>query len=181
MSSKVFGALLVAGFAVFCVAAQQSKQQHQQRTSGEPQPNQVINGRLTGFDMPQDWKLAERAKELTYTNPFIQNLAARWVDGEIVYRVSFGEVKVEAASAKVAKEYIPVYRAPGPGDPPTRVQRVPEQLAIYDTKPGDQRYSPIWHYHYVVVPQDYKPNKLRSEKAVLQSGYEVVPVNHFSN
>ena len=90
MSSKVFGALLVAGFAVFCVAAQQSKQQRQERMSGEPQPNQVINGRLTGFDMPQDWKLAERAKELTYTNPFNQNLAARWVDGEIVYRVSFG-------------------------------------------------------------------------------------------
>ncbi len=180
MSSKVFGTLSVVSFAVFCVAAQQFKQP-QQQMSGEPQPNQVINGRLTGFDMPPDWKLAGRAKELTYTNPFDQNLAARWVDGEIVYRVSFGEVKVDAASAKVAKEYIPVYRAPGPGDPPTRVQRVPEQLAIYDTKPGDQRYSPIWHYHYVVVPKDYKPNRLRSEKAVLQSGYEIVPVNHFSN
>ena len=180
MSSKVFGALSVASFAVFCVAAQQLKQP-QQPKSGEPKPNQVINGRLTGFDMPPDWKLADRAKELTYNNPFNQNLAARWVEGEIVYRVSFGEVKVDAAAAKVAKEYIPVYQAPGPGDPPTKVQRVPGQLAIYDTKPGDQRYSPIWHYHYVVVPRDYKPNKLRSEKAVLQSGYEIVPVNHFTN
>ncbi len=180
MSSKVFGVLSVAGFAVFCVAAQQFKQP-QQRMSGEPKPNQVINGRLTGFEMPPDWKLAGRAKELTYTNPFNQHLAARWVDGEIVYRVSFGEVKVDTASAKVAKEYIPVYRAPGPGDPPTRVQRVPGQLAIYDTKPGDQQYSPIWHYHYVVVPRDYKPNSLRSEKVVLQSGYEIVPVNHFTN
>ena len=177
MSSKILGALLVAGFAVLCVAAQQPKP----RASGGPQPKQVINGRLTGFDMPQDWKLADRAKELTYTNPFNQNLAARWVDGEIVYRVSFGEVKVDAVSAKVAKEYIAVFGAPEPGDPPTKVERVPGQLAIYDTKPGDQRYSPIWHYHYVVVPRDYKPNSLRSEKAVLQSGYPIVPVNHFSN
>jgi hypothetical protein len=143
---------------------------------------QVIrNGRLVGMELPADWKLAERTKNLTYTNPFGQNLAARWVDGEIVYRVSFGEVVVDPAKTKVAKEYLAVYSAPGPGDPPTQAERVPDQLAIYDSKPGDPEYSPIWHYHYVVVPRDYKPNTLRSEEDVKRSGYRVAPVNHFTN
>jgi hypothetical protein len=142
---------------------------------------QIVDGRLSGFDLPADWKLADGAKKLTYTNPYRQNLAPRWVDGEIVYRVSFGEVKVDPKSTKVAKEYIAVYSAPGPGDPPTKVERVPDQLAIYDTKPGDPGYSPIWHYHYVVVPRDYKANTLRSEKQVVDGGFKIVPVDHFTN
>lgn len=145
------------------------------------QPQQIVDGRLTGFDMPGDWKLAERTKKLTYTNPLNQDLAPRWVNGEIVYRVSFGEVKVDPKTVKAAKEYLAVYAAPGPGDPPTKVEKVPGQLAIYDTKPGDKGYSPIWHYHYVIVPRDYKPNTLRSEKDVLESGYKIVPVEHFTN
>lgn len=103
------------------------------------------------------------------------------MNGEIVYRISVGAVKVDPKTTKVAKEYIAVYSAPGPGEPYDKVERVPEQLAIYDTQPGDEGYSPIWHYHYVVVPRDYKANTLRSEKDVLQSGYKVVPVDHFSN
>lgn len=144
-------------------------------------PQQIIDGRLTGFDMPADWKLSERARKLTFTNPFNQNVAARWVNGEIVYRISLGEVKVDPKTTKVAKEYIAVYAPPAEGDPPTKVERVPDQLAIYDTKPGDEGYSPIWHYQYVIVPRDYKANTLRSEKDVLNSGYKVVPVDHFSN
>ncbi len=141
----------------------------------------IVNGRIVGFDMPDDWKIAERAKTLTYTNPFNQDIAARWVDGEIVYRVSFGEVKVDPKTAHVAKEYIPVYSAPGPREPPTKIERVPGQLSIYDTKPGDTGYSPIWHYHYVVVPRDYEANTLRSEEDVLKSGYRIVPVDYYSN
>lgn len=177
--SRILTGLLVscAGILVLAGAASQDKKEPQ--TPAEPR--QIINGRLTGFDMPADWKVAERAKKLTYTNPFDQNLAARWVDGEIVYRVSFGAVQVDPKTTKVAKEYIAVYAAPGPGDPPTKVERVPGQLAIYDTKPGDEGYSPIWHYHYVIVPRDYQANTLRSEKDVRESGYKVVPVDHFSN
>jgi hypothetical protein len=147
----------------------------------KPVTKQVIDGKLTGFDMPSDWKLSDQARRLTYTNPFGQNIAPRWVNGEIVYRASFGPVEVDPKATKVAKEYITVYAAPKPGDPVTQVERVTDQLAIYDTKPGDAGYSPIWHYHYVVVPRDYKPNTLRSEKDVLASGFPVVPVNHFSN
>jgi hypothetical protein len=98
-----------------------------------------------------------------------------------VYRASLGPVEVDPKTTKVAKEYIAVYATPKPGDPVTKVERVPDQLATYDTKPGDAAYSPIWHYHYVVVPRDYKPNTLRSEKDVLSSGFPVVPVSHFSN
>lgn len=141
----------------------------------------IVNGRIVGFAMPDDWKIAESAKTLTYTNPFNQNIAARWVDGEIVYRVSFGEVKVDPKMAHVAKEYIPVYSAPGSSEPPTKVERVSGQLSIYDTKPGDPGYSPIWHYHYVVVPRDYKANALRSEDDALKSGYKIVPVDYYSN
>src|SRR5687768_15379859 len=132
---------------------------------------QIINGRLTGMEFPTDWKLSERAKSLTYTNPFNQNLAARWVDGEIVYRVSFGALTVDPKTTKVAKEYIAVYSAPGPGEPYDKMERVPDQLAIYDSKPGDPEYSPIWHYYYVVVPRSYKPNSLRSEDDVKRSGF----------
>jgi hypothetical protein len=147
-----------------------------------PRPKQeIVNGRLAGMTFPADWKLSERAKNLTYTNPFNQDLAARWVDGEIVYRVSFGALTVDPKTTKVAKEYIAVYSAPGPGEPYDKVERVPDQLAIYDSKPGDPEYSPIWHYYYVVVPRSYKPNTLRSEDDVKRSGYRIVPVDHFSN
>lgn len=159
-------------------AASQEKEPSQ---GPDEERRRIIDGRLTGFDMPADWKIAERARKLNYTNPFNQDLAARWVDGEIVYRVSFGEVKVDPRTAKVAKEYIPVYAAPQPGDRPKKVERVPGQLSIYDTKPGDAGYSPIWHYHYVIVPRDYRANTLRSEKDVIESGYKIVPVDYFSN
>jgi hypothetical protein len=55
---------------------------------GERRAQVIQNGRLVGVEFPADWKLSQRAKNLTYTNPFNQNLAARWVDGEIVYVVS---------------------------------------------------------------------------------------------
>lgn len=179
--SRRIGLVLVgtAGWSL-ALAGPMPQDQGQQRAKQE-RPQQIIDGRLTGFDMPADWKLAERAQRLTYTNPFNQNLAPRWVNGEIVYRVSFGEVKVDPKATKVAKEYIAVYAAPAQADPPTKVERVPGQLAIYDTGPGDEGYSPIWHYHYVVVPHDYTTNTLRSEKDVLESGYKVVPVDHFTN
>lgn len=178
-------AKLMASLSILCVFGTWAESKAGSQETGMGQEDrtsaQIVKGRLIGYDMPADWKLAGRTKDLTYTNPFQQNIAPRWVDGEIVYRVTFGEVKVDVKTAKVAKEYIPVYKAPGPDEPPTAVERVPAQLSIYDTKPGDPGYSPIWHYHYVVVPRDYKPNTLRSEKAVLESGYEIVPVNHFTN
>ena len=147
----------------------------------QPAPQQILDGRLTGFELPANAKISERARKLTYTNPSGQNLAARWVDGEIVYRVSLGKLRVDPKTTKVAKEYLAVYAAPKPDDPSGPVEQVPGQLSIYDTAPGDEGYSPIWHYHYVVVPRSYQANTLRSEADVLASGYQVVPVDVFSN
>jgi hypothetical protein len=140
----------------------------------------IVNGRMVGGEVAADWPIEARTRTLTYTNPYNQNLAPRWCDGEIVYRVSFGEVKVDPKTVKAAKEYLTVYAAP-PASDPTKVDRVPDQLPIYDTKPGDEGYNPIWHYHYVIVPKDYKANTLRSEDDVKKSGYPIVPVDHYTN
>jgi hypothetical protein len=44
-----------------------------------------------------------------------------------------------------------------------------------------RKYSPIWRFNYVVVPADYRPNTLRSERDVLRSGYRVVASKKFEN
>jgi hypothetical protein len=170
--SIVLCAALFVCIGAWNAGAQQSRQALQPA---------IVNGRLVGSEIPADWSVEARSRNLTYTNPYNQNLAARWCDGEIVYRVSFGEVKVDPKTAKSAKEYLCVYKAPGPGEPWDAVERVPDQLPIYDTKPGDAGYSPIWHYHWVVVPRDYKPNTLRSEDDVKKGGYPIVPVDHYTN
>lgn len=140
----------------------------------------IVNGHMIGSNMPADWPIEARTKTLTYTNPYNQNLAPRWCDGEIVYRISWGEVKVDPKAVRAAKEYLCVYAPPPPGEP-TRVERVPDQLPIYDTKPGDPGYNPIWHYNYVIVPRNYKANTLRSEDDAKKSGYPIVPVDHYTN
>lgn len=174
--------VILLSLAFPCLAVFGMKPQEERRPpAGEPGPQQVIDGKLIGFELPADAKVSERARKLTYTNPYGQNIAARWVDGEIVYRVSLGKVSVDPKTTKVAKEYIAVYAAPAQDQSPSEVERVPKQLSIYDTQPGDEGYSPIWHYHYVVVPRNYEANTLRSEAAVLASGYPVVPGREFSN
>lgn len=36
-----------------------------------------------------------------------------------------------------------------------------------------KKYSPIWQLNYVIVPLDYAPNTLRSERDCLSSGHEI--------
>ena len=71
-----------------------------------------------------------------------------------------------------------VYNMDGPDGRP---ERVTGQYGIYDTRPGDAGYSPIWHYHYVIVPRDYAANTLRSEDDILKSGYLVVQSDTYTN
>jgi len=171
---KTIAVLIIAailGASAVLVLAQQE----------QPKPiPAIVNGRLIGDEVPADWPIEARTRTLTYTNPYNQDVKPRWCDGEIVYRISWGEVKVDPKTVKAAKEYLAVYAPPPPGEP-TKVERVPGQLPIYDTKPGDPGYNPIWHYHYVVVPRDYKANALRSEDDVKKSGYPIVPVDHYTN
>ena len=116
--------------------------------------------------------------ELTYSNPHHQRIGPRWVRGEIVYAMPCGVIHIDATKQKWAKEYVVVYSVDG--GPGGRPERVPNQYGIYDSKPGDPHYDPVWRYHYVVVPRDYQPNSLRSEEDVLKSGYQVIQADMYT-
>ncbi len=120
---------------------------------------------------------------ISYNNVFDQGLEMVWFDGTIVYALDLGAVEVEPARVKVAQEYQIVYAVEldERGKAKSEPQRVPEQLNIYDSVPGMEKYSPIWQFDYVVVPPDYKPNTLRSEADCLSSGYPIYRSQVFEN
>jgi hypothetical protein len=88
-------------------------------------------------------------------------------------------VNVDPATTRWAKEYVVVYSVDG--GPDGRPERVPGQYGIYDSRPGDDNYSPIWRYNYVVVPRDYEPNALRSEQDCIASGYPLTESDTYTN
>jgi hypothetical protein len=118
------------------------------------------------------------APELTYSNPHGQRVGPRWVRGEVVWAMPLGIVHVDPEQTKWAKEYVVVYSIDGNDGRP---ERVPDQYGIYDSRPGDEHYSPIWRYNYVIVPRDHQPNTLRSEADVLASGYPIIEVDTYTN
>jgi hypothetical protein len=109
-------------------------------------------------------------ERLTYNNPFKQSVERVWFDGKLVYAVDCGEVDIDPGRVKVAQEYAVVYSLKPDGTP---AEEVKGQYNIYDSVPGMDKYSPLWRFNYVVVPEDYEPNSLRSERDVLRSGYPV--------
>ncbi|MGH2457849.1 MAG: hypothetical protein ACRDIY_03170 [Chloroflexota bacterium] len=113
-----------------------------------------------------------------YTNPYKQRVGPRWVRGEIVYALPLGIIHVDPERQKSAKEYVVVYSVDGADGKP---ERVPGQFGIYDSKPGDPQYSPVWRYNDVVAPRDYEPNTLRSEHDCLESGYPIIEADIFTN
>jgi hypothetical protein len=60
-------------------------------------------------------------------------------------------------------------------------EKVEGQYTVYDSKPGDPGYSPLWRHNYVIVPRDYQPQTLRSKEDVLRSGYEIVKTEKITN
>lgn len=100
-----------------------------------------------------------------------------------MFAVETGEVEIEfdenrqAVGNKVAQEYQIVYgveldeRGKLTGEEPERVEG---QYNIYDSVPGMAAYSPLWQFNYVIVPEDYRPNTLRSEADCLKSGYPIL-------
>jgi hypothetical protein len=120
---------------------------------------------------------------LTFNNPFGQVMERVWFNGKIVYAVDLGKVVVDPAQVKVAQEYQPVHsvqldeKGRSVGEP----EFVEGQLNIYDTVPGMDRYSPIWQFDYVIVPRDYTPNTLRSERDCLTSGFSILKSWDFEN
>ena len=114
-------------------------------------------------------------EDLTYSNPFGQELERVWFDGKVVFAAELGEVDVDPSTVKVAQEYQIVYDVElgEDGKPVREPDRVEGQFNIYDSVPGMEKYSPLWQFNYVVVPRDYEPNILRSERDCLDSGFPI--------
>ena len=121
--------------------------------------------------------------ELTYDNPFGQEMERVWFDGKLVYAIDCGEVEVDPSRVKVAQEYQVVRRVDldEQGRRRSEPELVPGQYNIYDSVPGMEGYSPIWQFNYVLVPDDYRPNSLRSEEDCRRSGYDIIRSNDFEN
>jgi hypothetical protein len=93
---------------------------------------------------------------LTFNNPYGYEIERVWFDGKVIF-----------AQRKLKRG--------------TEPKRVKGQLNIYDSVPGMRGYSPIWQFNYVIVPRDYRPNTLRSEKDCLESGYPIKKSRVFEN
>ena len=122
---------------------------------------------------PTPWR--GDVEDLTYSNPFGQELERVWFDGKVVFAAELGEVDVDPSAVKVAQEYQIVYDVElgEDGKPIREPERVEGQFNIYDSVPGMEKYSPLWQFNYVVVPRDYEPNTLRSERDCLDSGFPI--------
>ena len=110
-----------------------------------------------------------------YNNPYGYKIERVWFDGRVVFATEQGEVDVDPKKVGVAQEYQIVYsvKLTPKRHLAKEPKRVPGQFNIYDSVPGMKKYSPIWQFNYVIVPRDYVPNTLRSEKDCLRSGYEI--------
>jgi hypothetical protein len=124
-------------------------------------------------------------ERLDYNNPYGYDIERVWFDGKIIFASEQGEVDIDETKVKVAQEYQIVYAVEldphGHLKGGKQPKRVKGQLNIYDTVPGMKGYSPIWQFNYVIVPRDYEPNTLRSEKDCLRSGYPIKKSRVFEN
>jgi hypothetical protein len=145
-------------------------------------PNWEVSGGEVTRNRRPAWR-GDGVEALTFNNPFGQVMERVWFDGKVVFAIDLGEIEVDPTRVQVAQEYQVVYAVEldehgrSRGEP----DRVEEQLNIYDSVPGMDRYSPIWQFNYVVVPRDYQPNSLRSEGDCLASGYPIRKSQDFEN
>ena len=123
---------------------------------------------------PRKNRLRHR-ETVTYNNPYRYKIERVWWDGHVVYASEQGELEVDPKKVKVAQEYQLVHRVSLDKNGKLRGEpaHVEGQYNIYDSVPGMMKYSPIWQFNYVIVPRDYVPNTLRSERDCLKSGYEI--------
>ena len=127
---------------------------------------------------PEDIRTPVIHGDLEYSNPHKQIVHPRWAGGQVVWSIPCGPVTVDPRQTPIADEYIVVYSMKGHDGKPVKVEG---QYTIYDTKPGDPGYSPLWRHNYVIVPRDYKPQTLRSKEDVLGSGYPVEGSDKITN
>lgn len=127
---------------------------------------------------PNNVRTAVDYGDLQYSNPYRQSVHPRWAGGQVVWSIPYGPIAVDQNETKVADEFIPVYSMDGADGKPEEVEG---QYTIYDTRPADPGYSPLWRHNYVIVPRDYQPQMLRSKEDVLQSGYRIVTTDKITN
>jgi hypothetical protein len=142
----------------------------------------IEGGDPTWRSRPETFR-SDGVEDLTYNNPYALEIERVWFDGKVVYAVESGEVEIDfdehrgAQGNKVAQEYQVVHAVEldqhGKLKDGAEPQRVEGQYNIYDSVPGMENYSPLWQFNYVVVPQDYEANTLRSEADCLNSGYPI--------
>lgn len=127
---------------------------------------------------PDDVTTPVQHGDLNYSNPHKQIVHPRWAGGDVVWSIPCGPVAVDVTKTHVADEYIVVYSMDGDKGEPEKVKG---QFTIYDTKPGDPGYSPLWRHNYVIVPRDYQAQTFRSKTDVLKSGYRIVTTDKITN
>ena len=134
---------------------------------------EIRHGRVYAKTRPNNRRSVE---DLHFNNPYGYKIERVWFDGRVIFATEQGEVDVDPKKVKVAQEYQIVYAVkltPKRKLLSGSVKRVPGQFNIYDSVPGMKKYSAIWQFNYVIVPRDYIPNTLRSERDCLRSGYEI--------
>jgi len=131
-----------------------------------------------GLPSPDDVRTPIDYGGLLYSNPHRQVVHPRWAGGEVVWSIPCGPVAVDPAQTKVADEFIVVYSMDGDRGQP---EKVAGQYTVYDSKPGDPGYSPLWRHNYVIVPRDYRAQTLRSKADVLKSGYRIEHTDKITN
>ena len=145
-------------------------------------PSWVVVDGDVGAAAPGPQFRSDGHEALSYNNPFAQNLERVWFDGQIVFAVDVGEVDVDPAKVNVAQEYAVVHAVTLDERGKLRsMSPVAGQYNIYDSVPGMPQYSPIWQFNYVVVPEGYEPNSLRSARGCEESGFEIVRSSQFEN
>jgi hypothetical protein len=65
------------------------------------------HGNLSSGPRGEAWR--ENMEDLTYSNPFGQEVERVWFDGKVVFATELGEVEVDLDKVKVAQEYQVVY------------------------------------------------------------------------
>ena len=132
---------------------------------------EIRHGRVYAKARP---KKPRSVEDLQFNNPYGYKIERVWFDRRVVFATEQGEVDVDPKKVKVAQEYQIVYSVKlTPKRHLAMAKRVPGQFNIYDSVPGMKKYSAIWQFNYVIVPRDYVPNTLRSERDCLRSGYEI--------
>jgi hypothetical protein len=145
-------------------------------------PNWTVRGGNVGRGHAAAWR-PDAIEALDYNNPFGQVMERVWFDGKVLFATDLGEVDIDPSVVKVAQEYQIVHSVEldAHGKVVGEPALVEGQLNIYDSVPGMDRYSPIWQFNYVIVPRDYVPNTLRSERDCLASGHQILRSQVFEN